>query len=121
MLPAAAWDPLGTVVAVPSQDGGFVHCASYEQVAGVLERYFAGADVVVVELDVRTLESSGSAVVWEAGVDPQTGEPSAAVTNPSSDAGTAGDPGVFPHVYGPIARAAVGDWLFRPFKRSGGR
>lgn len=61
---------------------GFVHCSSREQVPATARRFFADAGpLVVVALD----ESRLGAVRWE----------------------VASDGGAFPHVYGPLTRAAV--------------
>jgi ADP-ribose pyrophosphatase YjhB (NUDIX family)/uncharacterized protein (DUF952 family) len=63
---------------------GFVHLARRAQVDGVLERWFAGQDdLVLLTLDVARLDD----VRWEPGAK--------------------GDPGPFPHLYGPVPRAAV--------------
>lgn len=64
-------------------DEGFVHCCWPDQLEGVLERYFAGrSDLVLLELDPAALDAP---LREEAG---PTGEG-------------------FPHVYGPLARAAI--------------
>jgi uncharacterized protein (DUF952 family) len=65
---------------------GFVHLATREQLAGVLERYFTGAaDLLLLSLDPDALPSG--ALKWEPG------------------AGS--DPGPFPHLYAPIPRDAI--------------
>jgi len=64
---------------------GFIHCARADQVAGVIERFYADvAALVLLSIDVRRLDV------------PVVHEPPA--------------PGIderFPHVYGPIPCAAV--------------
>jgi tRNA (cmo5U34)-methyltransferase len=63
---------------------GFVHLCTRAQLAGVLERYYAGRDdVLVLTLDARALGD----VRWEPGA--------------------GADPGPFPHLYGPVPAAAV--------------
>jgi uncharacterized protein (DUF952 family) len=77
----------GRVVAPGLAAEGFTHCCTDEQLAGVLERHFAGVDpstLVVLDVD---LDRVGAEVRWE-------------------DGGT-GDGERFPHVYGPIPTAAV--------------
>lgn len=65
---------------------GFIHCSQEQQVAGVLERYFAGrTDLVKLVIDTDKL-SSKYVFDWS---------PSAQDT--------------FPHVYGPINADAVID------------
>ena len=62
---------------------GFMHCSNAGQVAGSANRFFAGlSDVLVLEIDPERLTS------------PLRDEP-------------AGDGQSYPHVYGPINRAAV--------------
>jgi NAD+ diphosphatase len=66
-------------------DEGFVHLCTERQVAGVLERYYAGReDLLLLELDQAQLDGE---LKWEPG------------------AGS--DPGPFPHLYAPLPRAAV--------------
>jgi uncharacterized protein (DUF952 family) len=93
VLDAATWAALGSDdPIVPS--GPFLHLCTAAQLPGVLDRYHPGrADVVVLALDQSTL---GPELRWEPGVDPRTGGPSAA-----------GDDERFPHLYGPLPRAAV--------------
>jgi uncharacterized protein (DUF952 family) len=68
------------------KDEGFIHCSQDYQVAGVLERYFAGkSDLVKLVIDTDKL-SSKFVFDWS---------PSTADT--------------FPHVYGPINSDAVVD------------
>jgi uncharacterized protein (DUF952 family) len=65
---------------------GFIHCSQDHQVAGVLERYFAGkSDLVKLIIDTKKL-SSRFVFDW----------------SPSSQ-------DTFPHVYGPINVDAVID------------
>jgi uncharacterized protein (DUF952 family) len=68
------------------KDEGFIHCSQDHQVAGVLERYFAGkTDLVKLVIDTDKLTSK-FVFDWS---------PSLADT--------------FPHVYGPINSDAVVD------------
>jgi uncharacterized protein (DUF952 family) len=68
------------------KDEGFIHCSQDQQVAGVLERYFAGkTDLVKLVIDTDKLTSK-FVFDWS---------PSLADT--------------FPHVYGPINTDAVID------------
>ena len=70
------------------KDEGFIHCSQDHQVAGVLERYFAGQkDLVKLVIDTDKLTSK-FVFDWS---------PSLADT--------------FPHVYGPINSDAVIDVL----------
>jgi uncharacterized protein (DUF952 family) len=70
------------------KDEGFIHCSQDHQVAGVLERYFAGQkDLVKLVIDTDKLTSK-FVFDWS---------PSLADT--------------FPHVYGPINTDAVIDVL----------
>ena len=62
---------------------GFIHLSSRKQVAGTLERHFAGvADLVIVEIDANAIAAS---VRWEVS---RGGE-------------------LFPHLYGRLPRSAV--------------
>lgn len=68
---------------------GFVHASSVAQMSGTLDRFFGDVDrseLVVLVLDVERLEAAGSPVRWEP---------------------VSGQPGLFPHVYGPIPTDAV--------------
>lgn len=68
----------------PESGGDFVHCADPGQVAGVVERYFADRDdLLVLTIDAGRLEAP---VVWE---------------------DTTGRGERFPHVYGTIPPEAV--------------
>jgi uncharacterized protein (DUF952 family) len=68
------------------KDEGFIHCSQEQQVAGVLERYFAGqTDLVKLVIDTDKLTSK-YVFDWS----PSTQD-------------------TFPHVYGPINTAAVVD------------
>jgi uncharacterized protein (DUF952 family) len=63
---------------------GFIHCSQENQVAGVLERYFAGQkDLVKLGIDTDKL-SSRYVFEWSPSVE-----------------------GAFPHIYGPINTDAV--------------
>lgn len=63
---------------------GFVHCADPDQVAGVIERYYADRDdLLLLQIDVGRVEAP---IVRE---------------------DTTGRGEAFPHVYGPIPRTAV--------------
>lgn len=63
----------------------FIHCSRKEQIAGVLERFFAGInDLLIVEIDESKLTSP---LLYEA--------------VPDSDE-------TFPHIFGPINREAIG-------------
>lgn len=62
---------------------GFIHCSFAEQIDGVLQRYYSGAErVVLLEIDSERLTSR-------------------LVNEPS----TGGE--IYPHVYGPINRDAI--------------
>lgn len=62
---------------------GFVHCSTRDQVAGTIERHFAGTDeLVLLELDQASL---GAALRWE---ESRPGE-------------------AYPHVYRPLVLADV--------------
>ncbi len=63
---------------------GFVHCSTAEQLPGVVERYYRGrTDVRLLTIDPARLDAP---LLWE---------------------DTTGRGEDFPHVYGPIALAAV--------------
>ncbi|MEI7585869.1 DUF952 domain-containing protein [Runella sp.] len=63
----------------------FIHCSRKEQLAGVLERFFAGVnDLLIVEIDESKLTSP---LLYEAVPDSEK---------------------TFPHIFGPINRAAIG-------------
>lgn len=67
-------------------DVGFVHCARAEQVAGVIERFYADVDdLVLLTIDVGRIDAE------------VVDEPAPGWTE------------LFPHVYGPIPVAAVVD------------
>ena len=62
---------------------GFIHCSFAEKLDGVIERYYSGAErLVVLEIDSERLSSK-------------------LVNEPS----TGGE--IYPHIYGPINRDAV--------------
>ncbi|GGM04131.1 DUF952 domain-containing protein [Nakamurella endophytica] len=70
-------------------DAGFLHACTTAQLAGVLERYYADADLgrhVVLVVDVDLCAAAGSPVRWD-------------------PVGPAGER--FPHVYGPLPVPAV--------------
>lgn len=74
----------GSYEAASLKEEGFIHCSEDRQVAGVLERYFAGKNNLV-KLSVDTARLDGKLIYeWS---------PSIADT--------------FPHVYGPINVDAV--------------
>lgn len=81
----ADWDAAETAYAPPAFDeDGFVHCSAPHQIATVAEARFAGrTDLVLLTIDPNLLTAP---VVWE-------------------DLADEGED--FPHVYGPIERAAV--------------
>lgn len=64
---------------------GFIHCCTAEQLPGVVERFFPGdnSQLLVVELSPDALTEE---LKWE----------------PATDSD-----GLFPHIYGPINRAAI--------------
>lgn len=88
------------VISPPSlAEEGFVHCSTDEQIEGVLKRFYADVDDVVVgEVDLHRLAylAPDSEVRWEAPAHPD-GSPNT----------TADEQQRFPHVYGPIPLAAV--------------
>ena len=85
LVPAAQWRRDLDPYAPPTlDDEGFVHCSAADQVARVADTLFAGRrDLILLEIDPTRLPAE---VVWEDLYD--LGED-------------------FPHVYGPISRAAV--------------
>ncbi|MBI5856946.1 MAG: DUF952 domain-containing protein [Sphingobacteriales bacterium] len=89
VTPAAEWNVAkqkGFYEHLSLIDEGFIHCSQEHQVAGVLERYFAGkTDLVKLTIDTDKLTSK-FVFDWS---------PSTADT--------------FPHVYGPINIDAVID------------
>lgn len=62
---------------------GFIHCSFAEQLDGVIERYYAGVDEIVI-LEIET-DALMSRLVKE----PSTNDE------------------IYPHIYGPINRAAI--------------
>jgi uncharacterized protein (DUF952 family) len=102
----SAWDKTsgGTYTADSLTSEGFIHCSNADQVASSANRFFTGlSDVLVLEIDVSRLTS------------PLRDEP-----------GGAGE--LYPHIYGPINRAAVvsvhplergpdGSWVFTATER----
>ena len=85
LVPRAAWEaaPAGPYRADSLAAEGFIHCAYREQVERVANRFYAGAaDLLALALDADRL---GDLLRDEA----------------------AGDGERYPHVYGPIDRAAV--------------
>ena len=63
----------------------FIHCSRKDQLAGVLERFFAGInDLLIVEIDESKLTSL---LLYEAVPDSEE---------------------TFPHIFGPINREAIG-------------
>ena len=74
----------GAYTAPSLKDEGFIHCSREEQVAGVLERYFAGkTNLLKLVIDTAKLQSR---LVEE--MAPSVGE-------------------TFPHIYGPVNTTAV--------------
>lgn len=66
-------------------DEGFIHCSYDHQLDGVIDRYYSGAEsIVILKLDIGKLASK-------------------LVSEPS----TGGE--IFPHIYGPINMDAVVD------------
>lgn len=62
---------------------GFIHCSFAEQLDGVIERYYSGAErLIVLEIDSELLTSK-------------------LVNEPSTGGAT------YPHIYGPINRGAI--------------
>jgi uncharacterized protein (DUF952 family) len=81
----SVWErsPDGPYAAASLAAEGFIHCSNADQVCRSANRFFAGAtDVLALEIDVGRLTS------------PLRDEPG-------------GDREWFPHIYGPINRAAV--------------
>jgi uncharacterized protein (DUF952 family) len=80
------WEAARATGTYPIPGGGpFIHCCFPEQLAGVLERFFAGADTELLQL---TVDPEGLPIVVEAAGD------------------GAGD---FPHLHGPLPVASVVD------------
>jgi uncharacterized protein (DUF952 family) len=80
----AAGQEKGSYEATSLKEEGFIHCSHYEQLNGVLLRYFAGkTDLVKLHIDTKKLKSQ---LIFE-------WSPSLADT--------------FPHIYGPINIDAV--------------
>lgn len=74
-------------------DEGFIHCSFEHQLDGVIERYYSGADkVILLEIDSEKLTSE-------------------LVNEPS----TGGE--IYPHIYGPINRDAVVSESVRKIER----
>ena len=94
VAPASRWSQLGPAEAYtdPSLDTeGFIHCSTADQLLSTLADHFGGidrADLVVLEIDPGRLTWP---LRWEA----------------ASPGGSACGSEVFPHVYGPIDRAAI--------------
>jgi uncharacterized protein (DUF952 family) len=89
-----AWRAGGSDVAASLATEGFVHCTGDDELMlAVANRFYADAtgELVVVTLDERLLSSE---VRWEAPAHPDG-------SSPGDDAPR------FPHVYGPLDRAAV--------------
>lgn len=85
LVPGPIWEtsPAEPYTAESLASEGFIHCSNAGQVAGSANRFFAGLkDVLVLEIDPDRLAS------------PLRDEP-----------GGSGE--LYPHVYGPIDRAAV--------------
>jgi len=69
---------------------GFIHCSFAEQLDGVIERYYVGVDEIVI-LEIET-DALMSRLVKE----PSTNDE------------------IYPHIYGPINRAAIVRVLSEP-------
>ena len=70
-------------------DEGFIHSSTSRQADGVLRRYYADldpAELVLLVIDIESLETAGSKVQWDE---------------------VTGAPAPFPHIYGPIVPSAV--------------
>ncbi|HLJ98126.1 MAG TPA: DUF952 domain-containing protein [Gemmataceae bacterium] len=103
LVPPATWNALGAgPYRAPSLDTeGFIHCSNEDQVAAAANRFYAGAEqLLVLCIDAGRLNY------------PLRDEPAAT-----------GE--LFPHIYGPIDREAVvavqplerdptGRWVFHP-------
>lgn len=61
---------------------GFIHCSFREQLAAVLQRYYAGAKVLILEIDTEKLTSK---LVEESSTNNE----------------------IYPHIYGKINRQAI--------------
>ena len=84
----------GWIAAASLATEGFIHCCTPTQLAGVVDRFYADRDdLVVLRLDVDRL---GPTLRWEAPAPPDGSAPTA---EELADA--------FPHVYGRIDAAAV--------------
>jgi uncharacterized protein (DUF952 family) len=67
---------------------GFIHASTRSQVDGVLDRFYADVDsLVLLVLDIDALVAAGSAVRWD---------------------DVPGAPTPFPHIYGPVPTTVVG-------------
>jgi uncharacterized protein (DUF952 family) len=105
-MAADDWEAAGGTVtpdrAAPPDRGPtepFLHLCTAEQLAGVLERYFAGrTDLVVLSIDETRLDAP---LRWEPGVEPRSGG-----SHPTPGAATTGHE-LFPHLYGSLALDAV--------------
>ena len=86
IIEPATWNRLqgASHYSAPSlADEGFIHASTSEQLAGTLARHYAGReDLKILELDIAELDCD---LRWE----------------------MAGDRGPYPHLYGPMALAAV--------------
>lgn len=81
---AQRFSETGTYAAASLDTEGFIHCCSAEQLAGVIQRYYADADeLVVLGIDASELTAN---LIYE---------------------NTVGGEELFPHVYGEINRQAV--------------
>jgi uncharacterized protein (DUF952 family) len=102
LAPPAAWNAPGLDYRADSLDSeGFIHCSFAHQVARSANRFYSGAGaLLVLHIDLQRLTSPLKV-----------------------EAGGSGE--LFPHVYGPISRAAVvraealqrgadGEWAFMP-------
>lgn len=85
----AAFDT-GLYTAKSLETEGFIHCSFAEQLDGVIERYYSGADEIVI-LEIET-DALMSRLVKE----PSTNDE------------------IYPHIYGPINRAAIVRVLSEP-------
>jgi len=99
VMAADDWEAAGgTVTPDPAAEAdrdtaeAFLHLCTADQLAGVLERYFAGRDdLVVLTIDDGLL---GPALRWEPGIDPRSAR-SAGNEDPEATE-------LFPHLYGPL-------------------
>jgi uncharacterized protein (DUF952 family) len=91
----AAAQSLGVIAPPSLAEEGFVHCCTEAQLAGVLERYYAGRDdMLALTIDPTALGDAD--LKWEA--------PSHPDGSPNTEAEESQR---YPHVYGPIPVAAV--------------